>query len=120
MAITSEEMLEQARATVPEKSPAQIKAEVKGVLFADVRESDEWEQGHIAGAVHLPRGFLEFFADPQSPNAKPEVTAHLGEPIVVYCSAGRRSLLAAKTLQALGYRDVVSLKGGYKAWKSEE
>jgi len=119
MAMTAEEMLEQARATVHEKSVAEIKAQPDSVLF-DVRESDEWEEGHIEGAVHLPRGFLEFFADPRSPNSKPEVTAHRAEQVVVYCGSGRRSLLAAKTLQELGYSDVVSLKGGYKAWKAEE
>ncbi|MFN8188305.1 MAG: molybdopterin-synthase adenylyltransferase MoeB [Gaiellales bacterium] len=77
--------------------------------LVDVRERDEWEEGHIAGAVHIPRSFLESRIEQAVPNR----TA----PIILYCAGGSRSAFAAKSLGELGYENVVSLAGGFTDWK---
>lgn len=82
-----------------------------GTVWIDVREADEYENGAIAGAVHIPRGYLELNVENQVP-AK-------DTPIVLYCAGGVRSALAAKSLQDLGYTDVVSLKPGFNGWKDK-
>jgi sulfur-carrier protein adenylyltransferase/sulfurtransferase len=81
----------------------------KETLFLDVRERDEWEEGHIPGAVFVPRGNLESRIE--------SVEADRDRPIVVYCAGGSRSAFAAKSLQELGYTNVLSLTGGYTDWK---
>jgi adenylyltransferase/sulfurtransferase len=78
-------------------------------VLVDVRERDEWEQGHIPGAVHIPRGFLESRVEQAVPNRS--------RPLVVYCASGNRSVFAAKTLEELGYESVVSLAGGISDWQ---
>ncbi|MCL4423691.1 MAG: molybdopterin-synthase adenylyltransferase MoeB [Actinobacteria bacterium] len=78
-------------------------------VFLDIREPDEYEQGALPGAIHLPRGFLEFQIEGKIPDHS--------TPVVVYCAVGGRSALAAHTLQQLGYTDVVSLAGGFNRWK---
>jgi molybdopterin/thiamine biosynthesis adenylyltransferase/rhodanese-related sulfurtransferase len=78
-------------------------------LFVDVRESDEWDEGHLPGAVHLARGFLESRIEGAAPDR--------AQPIVVYCAGGSRSAFATKSLQELGYENVISLAGGYTDWK---
>lgn len=77
--------------------------------LVDVREADEVEQGIIPGAVHIPRGFLELRVEDAVPDKS--------QPVIVYCAGGTRSALAAKSLQDLGYTDVVSLAGGFNGWK---
>ena len=83
----------------------------KGSLVLDVREPDEYDQGALPGAVHIPRGHLEA----QVEGKLLDKTA----PVVVYCAGGVRSAFAAKTLQELGYTDVVSMAGGFGKWKDE-
>jgi molybdopterin/thiamine biosynthesis adenylyltransferase/rhodanese-related sulfurtransferase len=78
-------------------------------VVVDVREQDEWDEGHVPGAVHIPRGHLESRIE----RAAPDPT----HAVVVYCSAGNRSAFAAKTLEDMGYEDVVSLAGGFTDWK---
>jgi len=85
------------------------------VMFVDVREGQERERGHIPGSVHVPRGFLEFMADPESPMHKPNLSED--KTLVLYCASGGRSALAAKTLQDMGYLKVCSLVGGLAAWQ---
>jgi molybdopterin/thiamine biosynthesis adenylyltransferase/rhodanese-related sulfurtransferase len=95
----------------------QVKAEIEEVdaagagdaLLVDVREIDEWTEGRIPGAIHIPRGFLESRIE----QAAPDKT----QRIVLYCAAGSRSAFAAKTLDELGYENVASLAGGYTDWK---
>jgi sulfur-carrier protein adenylyltransferase/sulfurtransferase len=87
---------------------AQLTADPRPVLV-DVRERDEYEQGFIPGAVHIPRGNLES----RIGNAAPDHDT----PLIVYCAVGNRSAYAAKTLGELGYTDVSSLAGGYSDWK---
>jgi molybdopterin/thiamine biosynthesis adenylyltransferase/rhodanese-related sulfurtransferase len=79
-------------------------------ILLDVREPDEYQQGAIADAIHIPRGYLEQRIE----NAVPDHS----KPIVVYCAGGVRSAFAADTLQELGYTDVVSLRGGFTEWKN--
>ena len=79
--------------------------------FLDVREPDEYEQGAIPDAVHLPRGHLEFQVEGKLPDKS--------APVVVYCAGGVRSAFAAKTLGELGYTDVQSLIGGFNKWKDD-
>lgn len=86
------------------------------VLFLDVREAPEVAAGAAPGALHAPRGFLEFYADPESPMHKPELTH--ADRIVVYCASGGRSALAGKTLIDMGYSKIYSLAGGMAAWRA--
>ncbi|MBV8258443.1 MAG: molybdopterin-synthase adenylyltransferase MoeB, partial [Actinobacteria bacterium] len=78
-------------------------------LLLDVREQDEWDEGHIPGAVHIPRGNLESRIEAVAPDK--------ARPVVVYCAGGNRSVFATKSLEELGYENVVSLAGGYTDWK---
>src|SRR5436190_4160611 len=82
---------------------------IEGAAWVDVRERDEWDEGHIPDAVWVPRGYLESRIE----TAVPDKTT----PIVLYCAAGNRSAFAAKTLGELGYDNVVSLQGGFTDWK---
>jgi molybdopterin/thiamine biosynthesis adenylyltransferase/rhodanese-related sulfurtransferase len=105
------ELLQQVRAEISEldSSRARELVEAGDVLVVDVREQDEWDEGHIPGAVHIPRGNLESRIERAAPDP--------GRPIVLYCSAGNRSAFAARTLDELGYEDVSSLAGGFTDWK---
>src|SRR5438128_11946326 len=78
-------------------------------VVVDVREHDEWEQGHIPGAVHVPRGNLESRIEGVVPDRS--------TPVVLYCASAARSAFAAKSLQELGYEEVYSLAGGFTDWK---
>ncbi|MER3452738.1 MAG: molybdopterin biosynthesis protein MoeB, partial [Acidimicrobiia bacterium] len=86
-------------------------AATPGAVVLDVREPDEYEQGALPGALHIPRGNLESQIETRVPDR--------GAPIVVYCAGGVRSAFAAKTLAELGYTDVVSMAGGFNKWKNE-
>jgi rhodanese-related sulfurtransferase len=79
-----------------------------GVLV-DTREDNEWQAGHAAGAVHLGKGIIERDVEKQFPD--------LDTRLVLYCGGGFRSALVADNLQKMGYRDVISLDGGWKAWQ---
>jgi rhodanese-related sulfurtransferase len=85
------------------------------VQFVDVRERHEWELGHVPGAVHVPRGLLEFLADPSNPSHAAEL--HAGRKLVLYCAAGGRSALAAKTLKDMGFTNVAHMAGGFGGWQ---
>jgi molybdopterin/thiamine biosynthesis adenylyltransferase/rhodanese-related sulfurtransferase len=105
------ELLQQVRAEISELDPSRVRelVEAGDVLVVDVREQDEWDEGHIPGAVHIPRGNLESRIERAAPDP--------GRPIVLYCSAGNRSAFGARTLDELGYEDVSSLAGGFTDWK---
>lgn len=85
------------------------------VQFVDVREKHEFDAGTIPGAVSVPRGLLEWLADPAVPTHRPEL--HSGKRLVLFCASGGRSALAAKTLKDMGFSNVCHLAGGYNAWK---
>jgi len=105
------ELLQQVRAEISELDATRTRelVETGDVLVVDVREQDEWDEGHIPGAVHIPRGYLESRIERAAPDPS--------RPIVLYCSAGNRSAFAARTLDELGYEDVSSLSGGFTDWK---
>ena len=87
------------------------------VLFVDLRDVRELErEGVIPGAVHAPRGMLEFWVDPESPYHR-EVFAP-GRPLLLFCAAGWRSALAARSLMEMGVAPVAHLEGGFDAWKA--
>jgi molybdopterin/thiamine biosynthesis adenylyltransferase/rhodanese-related sulfurtransferase len=104
------ELLNNVKAKIQEVETTDV-ADRKDATWLDVREADEYEQGAIPGAVHIPRGFLEIQVEGKIPNHE--------APIVVYCAGGTRSAFAAQALQELGYTDVVSMNGGFNKWKNE-
>jgi adenylyltransferase/sulfurtransferase len=79
-------------------------------VLLDVREKEEYREGHLEGAVSLPRGFLEIKVESTVPDKS--------TPVVAYCAGGVRSLLAAKAMKEMGYQNVISMAGGYSAWKT--
>ena len=106
-------MLAQAKAAVREIEPAEAEQEIAagGAVVLDVREPDEYEQGALPDAVHIPRGTLETSVEGRIPDKSSHV--------VVYCAGGTRSAFAAQTMQELGYTDVASVIGGFNRWKDE-
>ncbi|MBI2179436.1 MAG: molybdopterin-synthase adenylyltransferase MoeB [Deltaproteobacteria bacterium] len=114
MAKTFQELMAEARKEVPEVSAQQVndllRNNGKSPVILDVRESDEWRQGHLEGAISLPRGFLEIKVESTLPDKN--------TPIIAYCAGGVRSLIAGKALKELGYQNVTSMAGGYAAWKN--
>jgi len=101
--------------TVSVQHAMQMAAE-GNVQFVDIREPGEVASGTIPGAVHVPRGLLEFAADPESPMHKPEFSA--GRKLVLFCASGGRSTLATKTLTDMGFTEVCHIAGGFTAWKA--
>jgi rhodanese-related sulfurtransferase len=87
-------------------------------LIVDVREPAEWSEGHIPGALHVPRGMLEAKADLEYANREPRL-ADRAQPIIVHCASGARSAIAADVLQQMGFTDVQSMAGGIVAWKEK-
>ncbi len=105
------DLLAEVKREIREIEPAAADARRADAIFLDVREADEYEQGAIPGAMHLPRGFLEVQVEGR--------IVDKSAPIVVYCAGGTRSAFAAKSLADLGYVDVVSMAGGFNRWKDE-
>ncbi len=108
---TFQDLLRIAQQSVPEPDVASVqdKLATRRPAVIDVREQDEVDQGTIPEAIHIPRGYLELRVEQAVPDKD--------TPVVIYCAGGTRSLLAAKSLQELGYTDVASLGGGFNAWK---
>jgi adenylyltransferase/sulfurtransferase len=111
MAKTSKNILDEARSTINsiDIDEARRMLERPDTVLIDVRESDEWRQGHIPQAVGIPRGFLELRIEEKVPDHK--------TPVILQCASGTRSLLAARTLRELGYEHLYNLTGGFNAWK---
>jgi molybdopterin/thiamine biosynthesis adenylyltransferase/rhodanese-related sulfurtransferase len=106
------ELLEQLRAEIEEVDAAgarELLASDEPPLLVDVREQEEWVEGRIPGAVHVPRGHLESRIEQAAPDRS--------RPVILYCAAGNRSVFGAKTLEELGYENVTSLAGGFNEWK---
>jgi molybdopterin/thiamine biosynthesis adenylyltransferase/rhodanese-related sulfurtransferase len=114
--VSGTQLIRDIKAQVEEVDPSEVFA-IQGqngsgpdVLIVDVREQHEWEQGHIPGAVHVPRGHLESRIEGVEPDRS--------RRLIVYCAVGNRSALAAHTLGSmLGYEDVASMNGGFTLWK---
>lgn len=110
---TYQEILDEARRLVPEVTADEVRRVVESksrAVVLDVREKEEFRDGHLGGAISVPRGFLEM-----------QVEAHVPDkntPIVAYCQSGTRSLLAGRILKEMGYTDVRSMGGGFGAWKN--
>src|SRR5947209_15390535 len=107
-----ERLVADAKKNVTEISPTDAAAKSKsgGAVIVDVREKDEWDEEHIPDAVHMSRGMLELDVEEKVPD--------LNTTIITHCGGGGRSALAAESLQKMGYKNVRSMAGGFKAWKA--
>lgn len=107
-----EALVNDAKRYIQEVSPQQAaKLQADGAVLIDVREAEEFEKEHATGAIHLSKGVLEWKIEEQVPNS--------AATIVCYCGGGSRSALAAHSLKRMGYRNVVSVVGGFKAWRDQ-
>jgi len=107
-----------AKAQIENLDPDAVEAELASgdAVLVDVREADELEAtGHIPGSVHIPRGMLEFRADPTSPYHQEPLDP--SARVILHCASGGRSALAAAALKDMGYDRIAHLDGGMKAWK---
>src|SRR6201989_531591 len=118
MSPSGAEVIRQIRSQIEEVDPSDVRTALNGngngnghVVLLDVRETEEWDAGHIPGAKHVPRGYLES-------RVEGAIGADRSQRVVVYCASGQRSALAANTLkELLGYEDVASMNGGITLWK---
>ena len=110
------EMVRDAMTQIEVVAPDDVAAEVESgaVVVLDVREPVEWEH-HIAGAVQVPRGLLEFVADPASPRHDDRLDP--ARRILVYCNSGGRAALATLRLEELGFTNVANIAGGFTGWR---
>lgn len=117
MTLTVQQMLAEANAAVPRIDAAAAQALIaqRGALLLDIRDAPELEKmGRAEGSHHIPRGMLEFRADPASPFHDPALRKD--RPVVLHCASGGRAALAGKLLRDMGYAEVWNL-GGLKDWK---
>ena len=107
-----EKLVADAKKKITEISPqdAAAKSNSGEAVIVDVREKDEWEKEHIPGAIHLSRGTIELDIEDKAPDSNAMIICH--------CGGGGRSSLAAESLQKMGYKNVRSMAGGFKAWKA--
>ncbi len=115
-----EALVARAQAQVTSLSPSEVEQKLSepGVLLVDLRDIREVKrEGKIPGSVHVPRGMLEFWIDPDSPYYKSFFST--ASEIILYCNKGWRSALATETLMAMGFEDVAHLQGGLEQWVIE-
>src|SRR6266404_6377121 len=107
-----EKLVADAKRHITEISPTDAAAKLKsgGAVIVDVREKNEWDEEHIPDAGHISRGMLELDIEEKVPD--------LNTTIITHCDGGGRSALAAESLQKMGYKNVRSMAGGFKAWKT--
>src|SRR2546429_6726305 len=107
-----EKLVAEAKKNIREISPQETAAALKrgDTLLIDVRDADEWKEGHIAGAKNFSRGTVELKIEEAAPD--------LSTPIITHCGGGGRSALASGSLQRMGYTNLKSMTGGFKAWKT--
>lgn len=113
MSKTYKQLMEEARQAIPEVTVDEVKNRLErgeNWTLLDVREREEYREGHLEGALALPRGFLEIRVEEAIPDKS--------TPVIAYCAGGVRSLIAARTMKEMGYENVVSMSGGYTAWKN--
>lgn len=104
-------LVQEAKARVKETNVAEVKKRMDGgekFLLVDVREDNEWANGHIPGAVHMGRGIIERDLESKVPDPAAK--------LILYCGGGFRSALSADNLQKMGYKNVESMDGGWKGW----
>ena len=109
-----QKLVADAKKHVIEISPQDAAAKLNNgeAIIVDVRDHDEWDEGHIPGATHLSRGTIEFDIEEKVPDPNAMIICH--------CGGGGRSALAAESLQKMGYKNVRSMTGGFRAWKAAE
>ncbi|HEY3433539.1 MAG TPA: rhodanese-like domain-containing protein [Rhodocyclaceae bacterium] len=109
---SAHELVQEAKKSIKEGTSAEISQHiaVAGSLLIDVREPEEFVQGHIPGAINIPRGMLEFKISNEP------TLQDLQRPVVLYCKSSGRSALAAVALKTMGFQNVISLTGGFDAW----
>ena len=115
---SAKQLVADAQSLIGHVGPEQLTAELrdKALVLVDLRDQPERQQhGTIPGAVHIPRGMLEFCADPALPVHAAELDP--SRQIVLFCASGNRSALAALTLQAMGFPRVAHLDGGFAGWR---
>ena len=107
-----EKLVAEAKRNITETSPADAAAKLNSgeAVVVDVRDKDEWDEGHIPGALHMSRGTIEFDIEEKVPDTNAMIICH--------CGGGGRSALATESLQKMGYKNVRSMAGGFKAWKA--
>jgi len=107
-----EKLVAQAKKKITEISPSETAEKSKSgeAVIVDVRETDEWDEEHVPDALHMSRGTIELDIE--------EKVSDLNAMIVCHCGGGGRSALAAESLQKMGYKNVRSMAGGFKAWKA--
>ena len=113
MSSNFKELLAGVKAEIREVSVQEVNDKLNGnndFTLIDIREKDEWDEGHLSGALFLPRGFLEVKVE--------RIVTDKERPVILYCAGGVRSALAAKSLTELGYQNVASMAGGYGEWKN--
>lgn len=118
MAKSAADLVGEAKSRIQNLTPDQVESELNSgdATLIDIREANELEQnGRIPGAVHAPRGMLEFYADPSAPYHRPEFDP--GKRIILTCASGGRSALATDALQNMGYTNIAHMDGGINAWK---
>lgn len=111
-----------AKSCITEITPAELmnKLDAKeNLLLVDVRESAEFEHGHIGGAHLVPRGIIEAAADTSYPKHYLPLSGARDQQIVVYCATSGRSAMAAAVLQMMGFKNVLNLAGGFTRWEAE-
>lgn len=121
MSQSIERLLAEAKSRIREIDAAELRAlKDRGVPVVDVREPGEFSAGHLPGATNIPRGVLEFEVDghPAVNGTRDPALAHRDQPIILYCRSGGRSALAAEALLRLGFREPLSLAGGFMAWSA--
>ena len=114
------QLVDEAMAEVKTYTVAEVRAKLDGpsaadIQIVDIRDPRELSAGSVPGATHAPRGMLEFWVDPASPYFKP-LYGDESKEFVLFCGAGWRSALAAKTLQDMGMTNVAHIDGGYAEW----
>ncbi len=109
-----QKLVADAKKNITEISPQDAAAKLNSgeAVIVDVRDRDEWDEGHIPGATHMSRGTIELDIEEKVPERNAMVICH--------CGGGGRSALAAESLQKMGYKNVRSMAGGLKAWKAAE
>ena len=114
---SSQQLVDQAMAEVKTYTVEEAREKVgsPAVQIVDIRDIRELAEGTVMGAIHAPRGMLEFWVDPASPYHKP-VFADETREYVLFCGLGWRSALAAKALQDMGMRNVAHIEGGWTEW----
>ena len=115
------QLVAEAEQQIQSRSPAEVASSLAepGILLVDLRDIRELKrEGKIAGALHVPRGMLEFWIDPDSPYYRQEFDA--AEQLILYCNKGWRSALATRALVDMGLENVSHMRGGLEAWQAEE